>query len=138
MTTLFFMKLIKETFTQNLHIYLRADGIIVTKTLALPENSSELELAKENMIAIEKFMGEKNYPMVNYLPYYSVSNEARKFYSNHKPLGLCSAMITHSFIQKILGNFFLNFNKLQIPLRLFSSEEDAFKWAGAFIKENDN
>jgi hypothetical protein len=90
------------------------------------------------MIALEKFMGEKNYPMVNYSPYYSVSNEVRKFYSNRKSLVLWPAMITHSLILKILGNFFLNFNKVQILLRLFSSEKDVFKWAGAFIKENDN
>lgn len=131
------MSIVREVFTRNLHIYLTEDGIVFTKTLPIPPGASELELAKENMLAIEEFTGETQYPLINHLPNYAVSNEARQFYSNYKPLGLCAGMVTNSFITKVLANFFLNFNKLQIPMKVFSNEEDAIKWAKSFINRSD-
>ena len=95
----------------------------------------ELEHAMENMEAIKKFNDGDLYPMVNILPEGHVTNEARKFYATSKPHAVCSAMVTNSFLQKILGNFFLNFNRVDIPIRLFTDPEEAESWAKSFLND---
>lgn len=38
------------------------------------------------------------------------------------------AVVIHSTAQKLVGNFFINFNKPSRPVKLFSNMKDAIKW----------
>lgn len=56
---------------------------------------------------------------------YIVSEESRDF-------TMASAVLIDSLSKKIIFNFYLRFYKHKIPVRGFSSEEDAFVWLLGF------
>lgn len=44
------------------------------------------------------------------------------------PLAIAEAYVITSLAQKIIGNFYLNFNKPVIPTKIFNYEDEAVKW----------
>lgn len=88
----------------------------------------ELEEAKAVMAAIEEISEGKIYPIMSEFGDSYVSMDALQYYRSHRPLGLACAMIVKSFPQRWIGNFFLRFADLQIPIRLFDSEKEAAAW----------
>jgi hypothetical protein len=46
------------------------------------------------------------------------------------------ALVTSSPLSRVLGNFFLGFNKPQTPARLFASIDDAEVWLRSFIVQD--
>jgi len=41
---------------------------------------------------------------------------------------IATAFVTNSIANKLIGNFFINFNKPASPTKMFSSEADALAW----------
>jgi hypothetical protein len=67
--------------------------------------------------------------------YANVSANGRKFLASEDAVQFssCEAFVVKSLAQKILGNFYLKFDKPNIPSRLFNNFEDAYNWAETFV-----
>jgi hypothetical protein len=65
---------------------------------------------------------------------YNISPEARDYVAKHKrapELGLRSALLVNSIGIRLVANFFVRFNKPNIPTRLFNDEAKAIEWLNA-------
>jgi len=60
----------------------------------------------------------------------STTKEAREYYiaNNPKNLVRAVALITPSVVSKIIANFFINFNKPSMPIKMFTHIEKAIDW----------
>lgn len=67
----------------------------------------------------------------------SVDAEARKFISSEEgmKLSVAEAFVTTFLPHRIIGNFYLKFNKPEKPTVFFNDEESAVKWLQQFIKQ---
>ncbi|MFT6850367.1 MAG: hypothetical protein ACJATA_001180 [Sphingobacteriales bacterium] len=126
------MEIIKEIFTKTHHVVLTDDEIVITKRNSVFKGEESLEEAMENWKHLQNFVEGKTYPMIHHLSQQGYSLEARKFYSTVPALASCAALVSTTFIQKLLGNFFLNFKNNKLPMKLFSDEQSAIKWAKTF------
>ena len=65
----------------------------------------------------------------------NMSREARDIWANEDSSKnrLAKAIIINSLAQKMLGNFFIHFNKPQGPIKLFQTESEALAWLNEFI-----
>jgi len=98
--------------------------------------------AKEYVIALEKIT--KGIPhLILKVPgqHASVDNETRSYMATHEALrfSISEAVIVRNLGQRILGNFYLKFDKPIKPVRLFDSIENGEKWLLDFasrVKKN--
>jgi hypothetical protein len=97
------------------------------------------EIEVENVI--ENY--EASYTLVNNTKYLllvdakanaSLSKEARAYSAEPKPNSpIAMAIIVVSTANRLIGNFYINFNKPKVPTKLFSSEEKALEWLRGFL-----
>lgn len=112
---------------------LRSDGIVQV------EVGSEQDVQKENVEeiieAVKKVGGGNKYPILILAGEYSLpTEEARLFIASPgNPYALAEAYVTPSLPQKLVGNFYLKFNKPGRPTRMFTSAADAVKWLRSFM-----
>jgi hypothetical protein len=67
---------------------------------------------------------------------YSTTNtDTMKYISKneHMPFSKVSAYVTSSISQKLLGNFYLKFNKPERPTKFFNNKTDAITWLKQYI-----
>ena len=66
--------------------------------------------------------------------------ETRTFWAQKDscPYSKADAFIIYSTTQKLIGNFYMAFNKPARPTRLFTNKEDAIKWLSKFLVKNSN
>ncbi len=95
-----------------------------------------LEAAEETFEARKKLQKEeKMLVLMDARKVWQVSKEARKFGANTEvaKLNLAKAIVTgNSLTVKMLGNFFIQFNKPPYPIKLFKSKTKALKWLATF------
>ena len=87
--------------------------------------------ARENLAASWTLNGEKAGPvLVDLRRIRSQSAEARAVLAGPEATPVCNvvALIIGSPISRVIGNFFLGFNRPAAPTRLFTSVEDARAW----------
>jgi hypothetical protein len=99
---------------------------------------SEIELAdalQNNEATRSLTKGERHLVLVDGRVNLSVSREARNFAAQSKEnsASIASAMIITSTANKLIGNFYINVNRPDIPTRIFSSEEKAVEWLEGFL-----
>lgn len=60
----------------------------------------------------------------------TVDKGFRKFISSKKAMSQLDkgAVVVHSVAQRLVANFFINFNKPSRPVRLFDNVNDAINW----------
>lgn len=97
----------------------------------------ELECALENQEAVKQLTnGDKHLLIVDArsINVY-VSKEARAFSAEFKKGDPCiaKAFIVNSTANRLIGNFYINFNKPAVPTKLFSNEEKATEWLKSFL-----
>lgn len=100
------------------------DGAEVTGTDAL-----------ENLGVTAKLVAGRPTPVVVDLrPVRSQSAEARAAFAGAEAtkVTLACALVIESPLSRVLGNFYLGFNRPQSPTRLFNSVEDAERWLSTF------
>jgi hypothetical protein len=70
----------------------------------------------------------------------SISREARAFAAQSKEdrASIASAFIITSTANKLIGNFYINVNKPDIPTKIFSSEEKAIEWLESFLYKTES
>jgi hypothetical protein len=96
------------------------------------ENISEYRQAKE------KLGGGKPYPNLVLMGAFSAADATAmksSASSDMRKLRVADAFVIDSLAQRILGNFYLKFNKPQFPTRFFNSKEEALKWLEAFVDQ---
>lgn len=118
-------------------VWLRGDGIL--HFLAKPNSEQTRDDALENIRAGATASGGVRMPgLIDMRQIKYISYEARLAYAgpeNAKVLS-AAAILVDSPTSRILGNFFLGANKLQMPVRLFTSEQKALAWLHEFLPED--
>jgi hypothetical protein len=61
-----------------------------------------------------------------------VTKEARDYLASDPKHLSAAAFIVNSSLNKIIGNFFINISKPEIPTRLFMNKKDALQWLEQF------
>lgn len=120
--------------TRTAQIWLDDMGII--HKVFLPDAQETLKDALESGEIIVKLCQDKRRPLlVNFTPVRSMDSDARAYYSGQKVGPAISAVggITQSKIGKVIGNFFMGFNRPPTPGKIFNSEEDAVEWLKKFL-----
>lgn len=59
---------------------------------------------------------------------FTTTPESREFVAKKSSDRIAFAIVTNSIANKLVGNFFIQFNKPNTPTKLFSDEESAIKW----------
>lgn len=115
------------------YFWLDEDGIIIiiNKPTALHSKAD----AEENIVVTRQVSAEKPRPiLIDMTDVRSMTREAREIYAKEgndsrvKAIGI----VTRSSMGRIVGNFFLGFNKPAVPTRLFKTHKVAKKWLMAF------
>jgi hypothetical protein len=101
----------------------------------LDDASIEVEDAIQNYeAALSLTNGEKHLLLVDAQASVYVSKETRIYSAQPKPNSpLAMALIVNSTANRLIGNFYINFNKPKVPTRLFPTEEKALRWLEEFL-----
>jgi hypothetical protein len=96
-----------------------------------------VEDVKSIASSCQKIGGGKAYPLLIKVDKYTLpSAEARKFIAqaDSNPYAKAEAYVISDLPQKIVGNFFLKFDKPARPTKIFTNEEEAMEWLKQFFK----
>ena len=94
------------------------------------------EDAVENVAATARLTGGRRVPvLVDLRKCRSQSTEARAFLAGPEALAvtLALAMVMDNPLSRMLGNFFMGFNRPPIPIRLFTNVTEAEAWLRTFL-----
>jgi hypothetical protein len=95
----------------------------------------DAELEKEDMVNIVKakfsLTGDKKH-IVLFIPGTdsTISEEARKISASveHNRNAIAKAILVSAMHQRIIGNFFIKFNRPPVPTAVFDNEKEALEW----------
>jgi hypothetical protein len=112
------------------------EGIVFTQVIA----GSDISLtdAKNNTRAVIDLTGGKVSPMlVDTRNIRSISKEARDHFSMRERKGHVNsiAILIHSPLSRIIGNFFMGLNKPSVPTKLFTDQRTAMIWLKTFLNK---
>jgi hypothetical protein len=115
-------------------VSLRSDGLIHVR--AFPDKEFDVQHVVMIVETIFEFGGGKQFPVLitageNTLP----THEARMYIASPEsdPYALAEAYVVTSLAQKLVGKFFLSFNKPARPTMIFNEEEKAVEWLKTFL-----
>ena len=120
--------------TRTFKIWLRDDGIVQSQSF--PKSDQNLTDAIENVAGVAKISGGIKRPsLVDYRGIQSINREARAYYAGTEitQVQSAAALIVDTYLERIIGNFFMGINKPKQPTRLFNSEPDAIEWLRQFL-----
>ena len=113
---------------------MKKNGIVYMR---IKENAEiDVHAVNEHYDAIRKISGKnKSLLLLDPGPNCTATTEAKIYAASHKdkPI-LAEAIIAKSLVYKLLGNFYIRFNKPIQATKLFSNEEEAIKWLKSFSK----
>ena len=114
-------------------VWLAEDSII--RQNVVPHTDFTLQDAQETIAAAIKLSEGKPYPiLVDLTGLKSINKEARNYFGEEVTSHDLSAvgLLVSSAVTQVFGNFFLRFNRPEIPVRLFNSEAEAISWLKEF------
>ena len=116
------------------YFWLDDDGILVimNKPKALQTQGD----AEENILVTRKVSAGIPRPLIiDITDIKSMSREAREVYAKEGAEGKVKAvgLVTRSAMSRIIGNFFLSFNRPTVPTRLFNDADSARNWLLKYI-----
>jgi hypothetical protein len=119
-----------EVFT----IQLRSDGIIHSHTSSNGDFTIE-SLKKFNIVMGEMLNNGMSPLLISFDEFAIPPVEAREFWAKKEscPYSSADAYITTYLGHKIIGNFYLKFNKPGRPTRVFTKEDEAVEWLKTFL-----
>lgn len=111
------------------------DGIARTVVRRMAE--IELEDALENSRVVNGLKGPERFALIiDTRPIKSITKEARDHFSmrgrESRVIGF--AILMGSPLSMIIGNFFMGLNKPRVPVKLFTSDENAVKWCKSIVQ----
>jgi hypothetical protein len=116
--------------TRTCKLNITAEGIV--RAIADPGVSVHgLEEARENTDAVGRLGGGRPVPLlVDIRGSLPLSHPARQHYSGGEALRTQTALalIVGSPLSRMKGNFFLATSSTAVPVRLFTSEQEAISW----------
>ena len=115
-------------------VWLEDDGILRQEFNLNTELT--LQDAQESITAFAKLSeGRPALVLVRMQGMKSATREARQYFEETvTPTSFIAvAGLTSSAVNRVIGSFFLRFNKPNSPLRLFTSETEALKWLKGFL-----
>jgi len=124
----------QEYVTRTAKIWLDDEGIV--RKIFLEGAQETLKDALESGDVIVSLCENRKRPLlVDFSPIRSMDAEARAYYSGQEVGPAISAVagVTKSRFAKVLGNFFMGFNKPPTPGRLFNTQEEALAWLKTFL-----
>jgi hypothetical protein len=126
-----------EIITRTFRVWLDREGII--QHVVNPGTEHDLTAAQENLAADEKVAQGRRRPLlVDMSQATSINRHARAYYSKEGPRVACAiALVVGSPLSRMMGNFFVGFQKPSVPLRLFSTSADAAAWLRQFLKQEN-
>jgi hypothetical protein len=115
-------------------VHLREDGIV---QIEFGDNIDiDLKQAVEIVETIAEFTEEKKVPVLNIAGKNTSATSAAREYSA-SPAGLkyttADAYVVTNIAQKILGNFYISFNKPPVITRIFDEQDKAVEWLKTFL-----
>ena len=124
----------EEIVTQTAKVWLDENGIL--RVTSLPGATQTLAQAHENMSVEVQLSGGKRRPLlVDLRGMKSFDRDARAYYAGQEAAKYQSAiaLLIGSPLSRVIGNFFIGFNKPAMPTRLFTSELEALEWLKEFL-----
>ncbi len=115
-------------------ISLQEEGIVRYDIDSIDEIT--VQHLKEYLVAIEHFgEGKKFCNLILMKKFTQIGDEARKYAASEENnvYTIADAFVINSVALKIVGNFYIRYNKPVKPTRLFSNEEDALGWLRTFL-----
>lgn len=95
----------------------------------------DIVLVKKVIESMAQLQNCKKLPVLIISHSFSIPTEETRLFLAEKdssPFAAAEAYVIHSMAQKIIGNFYLKFNKPQRPTRLFNNKKDALEWLKNF------
>ena len=112
----------------------REDGIMELECGA--DTYYEMTHLKELLEVYKKLFGEKKVPMLHVVgPYTSIAPEARSWGASKEAtqFSLAEAFVLKSLAQKLLANFYVKFDKPEVPTKFFTTIPEAEQWLKSFL-----
>jgi hypothetical protein len=129
--------LILETIdTNTMSATLRDDGLI--QLTVQPNTNTTVADIKEAVEAIAKVGKGQRYPLLIIAGKdATLGTDAMTFMArpDTDPYSIAEAYLISSISQKLLGNFYLSFNKPDKPTRIFTDKADAENWLKGFLEK---
>jgi hypothetical protein len=129
----------EEIVTRTSRVRLEAD--MVARVTIFPGAIQTLADAKENVQALEAVsQGRPFRALTDIREMKSQDRDARAFYSDpsHTESLVAVAILVGSPVSRLIGNFFMGFNKSSTPTRIFTSEAEAIAWLKEFPLSTDD
>lgn len=119
-------KVFIDLLTPNIILVTAKDDIVL-------ESSDILELKEYNLSLTE---GKEYGVILDSMLYTSISTEARNIMTSKsvEKNRLATAIVVHELPQRIIGNFYIKFNKPSVPTKLFSNKKEALIWMEKIIQ----
>lgn len=127
------IKLSKSISLQTMIVSLRSDGIIQIQVQA--GSYSTVPMIKEAHEAVAKVSEGKRLPLLIIAEKDSTLDTDAMAYmakDDANPYSNAEAILIYSISQKLLGNFYLRFNKPKKPTKIFTKMEEALSWLEHF------
>jgi hypothetical protein len=128
------IRIIQQIDLDFFKVILYSDGIIIVKITNREEIG--VDQVKQVIDVVGQIGEQKKYPlMVVVNEFVLPTPEAREYLATPEsnPYGTAAAYVIGSFAQKLVGNFYLSYNKPARPTRIFNSEEKALEWLRTFL-----
>lgn len=123
----------KRITTTTAKITLGEDGIVRIRVLLGTRET--IATAQENSAAFRDLCGKKQHPvLIDMAGALWAPQEVRRFYSDmslSSPVA-AAALIVPNPVSRVIGSFYLGFNKPRHPVKLFTSETPAIEWLKNF------
>jgi len=114
-------------------IEIDAKGIL--RSWCKPGTQIDLDEAKEVVRQMAGLCaGHRRTMLVDMSNLRSITRDARQYFAGAETAELVTAgaMLVTSPLARVVGNFFIGFNKTASPIRLFTSEHEALEWLAGF------
>jgi len=112
------------------NIWLDDNNII--RYVITPGMDETLDDLIEVIKAIDEIRNGNVYPLLGDIRgAKSITREARQ-YAEKSIVATASAILVGSPVSKVLGNFVIRIHKSKIPVKLFTSEDEAINWLKGF------
>lgn len=121
-------------YTKTAHMVWEGDGIL--RITILKDAEIDISEAAENHALSNKLAsGRKFVQLVKSEGDFEVTPEARAYAAQYSASEgrVAMAFITSSLAQRLIGNFYIKYNKPLVPVRMFKTEESALEWLGTFL-----
>ena len=117
-------------------ILFREDGIV--EVVFKHQLLLEIEDCYQIMDTYKEYLENKKVPILHIIGnYMNVTKESREFGASPEGLKYSSAeaYVFDSLPHRIIGNFYLKFNKPSVPTKFFKTKPEAEVWLKTFLKK---